>query len=121
MEMRKNVKKQVVKLYLHLSWIFIYANRFCLFIPTSGKLLIRRFIKLNLSATEQLWIFLPSSYYAIKIHLFVPYLQASVPKSTCKWERLLSGIMLKNGLYSIIRWQLLSNLQQKSTCISSSA
>jgi hypothetical protein len=43
-------------LYLHLSWIFIYANRFCLFIPTSGKL-HEDLYKLNLSATEQLWIF----------------------------------------------------------------
>jgi NADH-quinone oxidoreductase subunit M len=30
--------------YLHPSGIFIYANCLCLFIPTSGKFFIRRFI-----------------------------------------------------------------------------
>jgi NADH-quinone oxidoreductase subunit M len=37
-------KKAVVKFFIYTSGIFIYANCLCLFIPTSGKFFIRRFI-----------------------------------------------------------------------------
>jgi NADH-quinone oxidoreductase subunit M len=98
-------KKTVVKFLSTPSGIFIYANCLCLFIPTSRKFFIRRFIKL--SATEQLWIFLAFFLaYAIKIPL-IPFhtWQANVYQKRLQCTMLLSGIMLKMGLYSI-RWQL---------------
>jgi hypothetical protein len=62
------------------------------------------------------------SYYAIKIHLFLSILASNVYKKHLQWERFAFRDYAKNGLYSIIRWQLpMSNLQQKSTCISSLA
>jgi NADH-quinone oxidoreductase subunit M len=64
---------------------------------------------LNLSAAEQLWIFLGFFLaYAIKIPL-IPFhtWQATVyQKAPTVGTMLLSGIMLKMGLYSVIRWQL---------------
>jgi NADH-quinone oxidoreductase subunit M len=45
-----------------------------------------------------------------------------VPKEAPAVGTMLSGIMLKMGLYSIIRWQLpITPLAAKNTCISSSA
>jgi NADH:ubiquinone oxidoreductase subunit 4 (subunit M) len=47
-----------------------------------------------------------------------PYLASKcVPKAPAVGTMLLSGIMLKMGLYSIIRWQLPIALAAKSTCI----
>jgi NADH-quinone oxidoreductase subunit M len=75
------------------SRIFIYANCLCLFIPTSGSFLLEDLYKLNLSATEQLWIFLAFFLaYAIKIHPFHTW-QAST--SACCRLMLLSGLCLK--------------------------
>jgi NADH-quinone oxidoreductase subunit M len=80
--MLKNVKKASEIFYLHPSGIFIYANCLCLFIPTSGKFLLEDLYKLNLSATEQLWIFLAFFLaYAIKIHLFLSILGGKCAKA----------------------------------------
>ena len=71
--------------------------------------MIEDLYKLNLSASEQLWIFLAFFLaYAIKIPI-IPFhtWQANVyQKAPTVGTMLLSGIMLKMGLYSVIRWQL---------------
>jgi NADH-quinone oxidoreductase subunit M len=76
---------------------------FVYIIPTSRKFLLEDLYKLNLSATEQLWIFLAFFLaYAIKILLIPFHTSKCVPKALT----MLLVIMLKMGLYSIIRWQL---------------
>ena len=84
-----------------------YCCEFC-------QIIVRRpfledLYKLNLSDSEQLWIFLAFFLaYAIKIPI-IPFhtWQAKVyQKAPTVGTMLLSGIMLKMGLYSIIRWQL---------------
>ncbi|SFE46117.1 complex I subunit 4 family protein [Flavobacterium xueshanense] len=103
-------KKAVVKFFIYtfagslfmlVAFVYLYQK--------AGSLLIEDLYKLNLSATEQLWIFLAFFLaYAIKIPL-IPFhtWQASVyQKAPTVGTMLLSGIMLKMGLYSVIRWQL---------------
>jgi NADH-quinone oxidoreductase subunit M len=70
--------------------------------------------KLNLSATEQLWIFL-AFFLAYAIPIIPFHTWRRLPKKApAVGTMLLSGIMLKMGLYSIIRWQLpLLGLQHK--------
>jgi len=92
-------KKAVVKFFIYtfagslfmlVAFVYLYQK--------AGSLLIEDLYKLNLSATEQLWIFLAFFLaYAIKIPL-IPFHTAGT--------MMLSGIMLKMGLYSVIRWQL---------------
>ncbi|NRS90507.1 NADH-quinone oxidoreductase subunit M [Flavobacterium sp. 7E] len=103
-------KKAVIKffiftlagsLFMLVAFIYLYQK--------AGSFLIQDLYKLDLSATEQLWIFLAFFLaYAIKIPI-IPFhtWQANVyQKSPTVGTMLLSGIMLKMGLYSIIRWQL---------------
>ena len=75
----------------------------------TGSLLLDDLYELQLSNSEQLWIFLGFFLaYAIKIPI-IPFhtWQAKVyQKAPTVGTMLLSGIMLKMGLYSIIRWQL---------------
>lgn len=75
----------------------------------TGNFLIGDLMSAKLTATEQYWIFGAFFFaYAIKIPL-VPFhtWQANVyQKAPTVGTMLLSGIMLKMGLYSIIRWQL---------------
>jgi NADH-quinone oxidoreductase subunit M len=103
-------RKAVVKFFIYtlagslfMLVAFIYLNH------KAGSFLISDLTQLNLSSTEQLWVsaafFLA---YAIKIPL-LPFhtWQANVyQKSPTVGTMLLSGIMLKMGLYSVIRWQL---------------
>ena len=103
-------KKAVVKFFIYtfagslfmlVAFVYLYQK--------AGSLLIEDLYKLNLSVTEQLWIFLAFFLaYAIKIPL-IPFhtWQANVyQKAPTVGTMLLSGIMLKMGLYSVIRWQL---------------
>ena len=103
-------KKAVVKFFIYtfagslfmlVAFVYLYQK--------AGSLLIEDLYKLNLSAPEQLWIFLAFFLaYAIKIPL-IPFhtWQANVyQKAPTVGTMLLSGIMLKMGLYSVIRWQL---------------
>ncbi|MGO4818391.1 complex I subunit 4 family protein [Flavobacterium sp. W22_SRS_FP1] len=103
-------KKAVVKFFIYtlagslfmlIALIYLYQK--------AGSFLIEDLYKLNLSSTEQLWIFLAFFLaYAIKIPI-IPFhtWQANVyQKAPAVGTMLLSGIMLKMGLYSIIRWQL---------------
>ena len=103
-------KKAVVKffiftlagsLFMLVAFIYLYQK--------AGSFLIEDLYKLNLSASEQLWIFLAFFLaYAIKIPLvpFHTWLANFHQKAPTAGTMLLSGIMLKMGLYSIIRWQL---------------
>jgi NADH-quinone oxidoreductase subunit M len=84
-----------------VAFIYLYQK--------AGSFLISDLTQLKLSSTEQFWIFLAFFLaYAIKIPL-IPFhtWQAEVyQKAPTVGTMLLSGIMLKMGLYSIIRWQL---------------
>jgi NADH-quinone oxidoreductase subunit M len=88
-------------LFMLVGFVYLYQK--------AGSLLLEDLYKLNLSQTEQLWIFLGFFLaYAIKIPI-IPFhtWQAKVyQKAPTVGTMLLSGIMLKMGLYSVIRWQL---------------
>jgi NADH-quinone oxidoreductase subunit M len=103
-------KKAVVKFFIYtlagslfMLVAFVYLNQ------KADSFLIGDLTQLHLSATEQFWIFMAFFLaYAIKIPL-IPFhtWQAKVyQKAPTVGTMLLSGIMLKMGLYSIIRWQL---------------
>jgi NADH-quinone oxidoreductase subunit M len=103
-------KKAVVKFFIYtLAGSLFMLVAFVYMYQQAGSLLLEDLYKLNLSATEQLWIFLAFFLaYAIKIPL-IPFhtWQANVyQKAPTVGTMLLSGIMLKMGLYSVIRWQL---------------
>ncbi|MFT4970348.1 MAG: proton-translocating NADH-quinone oxidoreductase chain M [Chitinophagales bacterium] len=103
-------KKAVVKFFIYtLAGSLFMLIAFIYLYQKAGSFLIEDLYKLNLSATEQLWIFLAFFLaYAIKIPI-IPFhtWQANVyQKAPAVGTMLLSGIMLKMGLYSIIRWQL---------------
>ena len=103
-------KKAVVKFFIYtLAGSLFMLVAFVYMYQQAGSLLLEDLYQLNLSATEQLWIFLAFFLaYAIKIPL-IPFhtWQASVyQKAPTVGTMLLSGIMLKMGLYSVIRWQL---------------
>jgi proton-translocating NADH-quinone oxidoreductase chain M len=103
-------KKAVVKFFIYtLAGSLFMLIAFIYLYQQAGSFLIEDLYKLNLSATEQLWIFLAFFLaYAIKIPI-IPFhtWQANVyQKAPPVGTMLLSGIMLKMGLYSIIRWQL---------------
>jgi len=103
-------KKAVVKFFIYtlagslfmlVAFVYLYKN--------AESFLISDLTQLKLSSTEQFWIFLAFFLaYAIKIPL-IPFhtWQAKVyQKAPTVGTMLLSGIMLKMGLYSVIRWQL---------------
>lgn len=75
----------------------------------AGSFLLEDLYQLELSSAEQFWIFFAFFLaYAIKIPI-IPFhtWQAKVyQKAPTVGTMLLSGIMLKMGLYSVIRWQL---------------
>ncbi|WP_426094088.1 complex I subunit 4 family protein [Flavobacterium sp. DSR2-3-3] len=103
-------KKAVVKFFIYtLAGSLFMLVAFIYMYQKAGSLLLEDLYKLNLSATEQLWIFLAFFLaYAIKIPL-IPFhtWQANVyQKAPTAGTMMLSGIMLKMGLYSVIRWQL---------------
>ncbi|MBP6181368.1 NADH-quinone oxidoreductase subunit M [Flavobacterium sp.] len=103
-------KKAVVKFFIYtLAGSLFMLVAFVYMYQKAGSLLLEDLYKLNLSTTEQLWIFLAFFLaYAIKIPL-IPFhtWQANVyQKAPTVGTMLLSGIMLKMGLYSVIRWQL---------------
>lgn len=103
-------KKAVVKFFIYTiaGSLFMLAAFAYLFTKTHNFLLVD-FAMVNLTITEQFWIFLAFFLaYAIKIPL-IPFhsWQANVyQKSPTVGTMLLSGIMLKMGLYSVLRWQL---------------
>ena len=103
-------KKAVVKFFIYtLAGSLFMLVAFIYLYQKAGSFLISDLTPLKLSSTEQFWIFLAFFLaYAIKIPL-IPFhtWQAEVyQKAPTVGTILLSGIMLKMGLYSVIRWQL---------------
>ncbi len=103
-------KKAVMKFFIYtLAGSLFMLVAFIYLYQKAGSFLISDFTELKLSSTEQFWIFLAFFLaYAIKIPL-IPFhtWQANVyQKAPTVGTMLLSGIMLKMGLYSVIRWQL---------------
>ena len=103
-------KKAVVKFFIYtLGGSLFMLIAFAYLYTKAGSFLLDDLTKLDLSTTEQTWIFLAFFLaYAIKIPI-IPFhtWQAKVyQKAPTVGTMLLSGIMLKMGLYSVIRWQL---------------
>ena len=103
-------RKAVVKFFIYtLAGSLFMLIAFAYLYQKAGSFLIGDLYNLRLSSTEQFWIFLAFfAAYAIKIPL-IPFhtWQAKVyQKAPTAGTMLLSGIMLKMGLYSVIRWQL---------------
>lgn len=103
-------KKAVIKFFIYTfggSLFMLVA--FAYLYQKTGSFLLADLSRSPLSFTEQVWIF--SGFflaYAIKIPL-IPFhtWQADVyQKAPAVGTMLLSAIMLKMGLYSILRWQL---------------
>lgn len=103
-------KKAVVKFFIYtfagslfmlVAFVYMYYK--------AGMFLNTALYRTEFTGTEQFWIFLAFFLaYAIKIPL-IPFhtWQANVyQKAPTAGTMLLSGIMLKMAIYSIIRWQL---------------
>lgn len=88
-------------LFMLVAFVYLYLQ--------AGSFLLEDLYKLQLSYSEQLFVFLAFFIaYAIKIP-FIPFhtWQANVyQKAPSIGTMLLSGLMLKMGLYSVLRWQL---------------
>jgi len=103
-------KKAVLKFFIYtLGGSLFMLIAFAYLYSKAGSFLLEDLYKVNLSANEQCWIFFAFFLaYAIKIPI-IPFhtWQAKVyQKAPTVGTMLLSGIMLKMGLYSVIRWQL---------------
>jgi NADH-quinone oxidoreductase subunit M len=103
-------KKAVVKFFIYtLGGSLFMLIAFAYLYQKANSFLLGDLLNLRLQPTEQYWIF--SAFflaYAIKIPI-VPFhtWQAKVyQKAPTVGTMLLSGIMLKMGLYSVIRWQI---------------
>ncbi len=103
-------KKAVIKFFIYTfggSLFMLVA--FAYLYQKTGSFMIADLSRAALTMTEQVWIFLGFFMaYAIKIPL-VPFHTWQAPvyqKAPAVGTMLLSGIMLKMGLYSILRWQL---------------
>lgn len=103
-------KKAVLKFFIYtLGGSLFMMIAFAYLYSKANSFLLEDLYKLDLSANEQCWIFFAFFLaYAIKIPI-IPFhtWQAKVyQKAPTVGTMLLSGIMLKMGLYSVIRWQL---------------
>ena len=103
-------KKAVIKFFIYtLAGSLFMLVAFIYLYQKTNSFLIGDLTQAQLNSTEQFWIFLAFFLaYAIKIPL-IPFhtWQANVyQKAPTVGTMLLSGIMLKMGLYSVIRWQL---------------
>ena len=103
-------KKAVVKFFIYtLAGSLFMLIAFAYLYTKADSFMLSDLTKLNLSTTEQFWIFFAFFLaYAIKIPI-IPFhtWQAKVyQKAPTVGTMLLSGIMLKMGLYSVIRWQI---------------
>ena len=103
-------KKAVVKFFIYtLAGSLFMLIAFAYLYQKTNTFLLGNLFNLKLSVTEQFWIFGAFFLaYAIKIPL-IPFhtWQAKVyQKAPTVGTMLLSGIMLKMGLYSVIRWQI---------------
>ena len=103
-------KKAVVKFFIYtLAGSLFMLVAFAYLYQLAGSFLLKDLYNLNLTDSQQFWIFFAFFLaYAIKIPI-IPFhtWQAKVyQKAPTVGTMLLSGIMLKMGLYSVIRWQL---------------
>ncbi len=103
-------KKAVLKFFIYtLGGSLFMLIAFAYLYAKADSFLLEDLYKLDLSVTEQCYVFFAFFLaYAIKIPL-IPFhtWQAKVyQKAPTVGTMLLSGIMLKMGLYSVIRWQL---------------
>ena len=103
-------KKAVVKFFIYTfaGSLFMLAA-FAYLYQKTGSFLWEDLAEVNLTEREQYWTFLAFfAAYAIKIPLipFHTWQAAVYQKAPTVGTMLLSGIMLKMGLYSVIRWQL---------------
>jgi NADH-quinone oxidoreductase subunit M len=103
-------KKAVIKFFIYtLAGSLFMLIAFMYLYLKAGSLFINNLYFIKLNAQEQIWIFLAFFLaFAIKIPI-IPFhtWQANVyQKAPAVGTMLLSGIMLKMGLYSVLRWQL---------------
>ena len=103
-------KKAVVKFFIYtLGGSLFMLIGFAYLYTKANSFLLTDLYQLNLSNTEQFYIFFAFFLaYAIKIPI-IPFhtWQAKVyQKAPTVGTMLLSGVMLKMGLYSLIRWQI---------------
>jgi NADH-quinone oxidoreductase subunit M len=103
-------KKAVLKFFIYtLGGSLFMLVAFAYLYSKAGSFLLEDLYKLDLTANEQCWVFFAFFLaYAIKIPI-IPFhtWQAKVyQKAPTVGTILLSGVMLKMGLYSVIRWQL---------------
>ncbi|SCY25953.1 complex I subunit 4 family protein [Flavobacterium caeni] len=103
-------RKAVVKFFIYtFAGSLFMLTAFIYMYQRAGSFLIDDLYNMRLTIKEQFWIFLAFFLaYAIKIPI-IPFhtWQAKVyQKAPTVGTMLLSGIMLKMGLYSVIRWQL---------------
>ena len=103
-------KKAVVKFFIYtLAGSLFMLIAFVYLYQKAGSFLLQDLYQAELSQMEQFWIFWAFFLaYAIKIPI-IPFhtWQAKVyQKAPTVGTMLLSGIMLKMGLYSVLRWQL---------------
>ena len=103
-------KKAVVKFFIYtLAGSLFMLIAFVYLYKKAGSFLIQDLYKVELDKMEQFFIFWAFFLaYAIKIPIFPFHTwQAQVyQKAPTVGTMLLSGIMLKMGLYSVLRWQL---------------
>ena len=103
-------KRAIVKFFIFtLAGSLFMLVAFVYLFQKAGSLRIEDLYAVQLTSKEQFWIFLAFFLaYAIKIPIFPFHTwQANTyQKAPAVGTMLLSGIMLKMGLYSVIRWQL---------------
>ena len=103
-------RKAVVKFFIYtFAGSLFMLVAFAYLYQKTGSFLIGDLSRVMLTEKEQFWTFLAFfAAYAVKIPL-IPFhtWQATVyQKAPTVGTMLLSGIMLKMGLYSVIRWQI---------------
>lgn len=103
-------KKAVVKFFIYTfaGSLFMLAA-FAYLYQKTGSFMVNDLSEVNLTEREQYWTFLAFfAAYAIKMPLipFHTWQAAVYQKAPTVGTMLLSGIMLKMGLYSVLRWQL---------------
>jgi NADH-quinone oxidoreductase subunit M len=106
----KQRRKAVIKFFIYtfVGSLFMLAA-FIYMYQKAGSFQLEKLYALELSSKEEFWIFMAFFMaYAIKIPLipFHTWQAAVYQKAPTVGTMLLSGIMLKMGLYSVIRWQL---------------
>ena len=107
---RENRKKAMYKFFIYTFAGSLFMLVGIIYLYTKAhSFLLSDFLQINLTSKEQAYIFFAFFVaYAIKIPVFPFHTwQANTyEKSPAIGSMLLSGIMLKMGLYSILRWQL---------------